>query len=121
MTELGARLAVPRTDAPVGVARRDVTPPTGIRAKNWGPADWPEDRQQALRRPRHDGRTRHAVVVPGEVDVVHAVAVEVATGGHVSDDRVRLPGQPEAARHLHGVGGAVDRDGRGDGRTAEHG
>ncbi|UAJ81060.1 hypothetical protein IT072_08765 [Leifsonia sp. ZF2019] len=49
MTELGARLAVPRTDAPVGVARRDITPPTGIRAKNWGPADW--ERSEGAHRP----------------------------------------------------------------------
>lgn len=31
---------VPRTGAAVGVSRRDITPPVGIRAKNWGPADW---------------------------------------------------------------------------------
>ncbi|GAA1314968.1 hypothetical protein ACFSWE_14215 [Leucobacter albus] len=39
-TRLGDRLAVPRTSAGIGVAVRDITPPVGIRAKNWGPADW---------------------------------------------------------------------------------
>ena len=37
---VGDRLPVSRTSANVGVAVRDITPPTGIRAKNWGPADW---------------------------------------------------------------------------------
>jgi hypothetical protein len=49
MTALGARLAVPHTDAPLGVARRDITPPDGIRAKNWGPADW--ERSEGAHRP----------------------------------------------------------------------
>ncbi|WP_348789139.1 hypothetical protein [Leifsonia sp. NPDC080035] len=49
MTARGARLAVPHTDAPLGVARRDITPPTGIRAKNWGPADW--ERSEGAHRP----------------------------------------------------------------------
>lgn len=39
-THLGDRIRVPRTSARVGIAVRDITPPTGIRAKNWGPADW---------------------------------------------------------------------------------
>ncbi|WP_345763430.1 hypothetical protein [Diaminobutyricibacter sp. McL0608] len=40
MTSLGTRLSVAHTDGTIGVARRDVTPLLGIRAKNWGPADW---------------------------------------------------------------------------------
>lgn len=39
-TQIGDRIRVPRSALRVGVARRDITPPTGIRAKNWGPADW---------------------------------------------------------------------------------
>ena len=39
-TRMGDRLTVPRTSASIGVATRDITPPVGIRAKNWGPADW---------------------------------------------------------------------------------
>jgi hypothetical protein len=39
-TQLGDRIRIPRTRARIGVARRDITPPLGIRAKNWGPADW---------------------------------------------------------------------------------
>lgn len=49
MTEFGARHAVPHTDAAIGVARRDITPPIGIRAKNWGPADW--ERSEGAHRP----------------------------------------------------------------------
>ena len=39
-THVGDRIRIPRTRARIGVARRDITPPLGIRAKNWGPADW---------------------------------------------------------------------------------
>lgn len=46
---MGDRIRVPRTRAAVGVARRDITPPLGIRAKNWGPADW--ERSERVHRP----------------------------------------------------------------------
>lgn len=46
---LGDSIRVPRTRARVGVARRDITPPVGIRAKNWGPADW--ERSEGAHRP----------------------------------------------------------------------
>ncbi|MFJ3473945.1 hypothetical protein ACIPJ1_13485 [Microbacterium maritypicum] len=46
---LGARIRIPRTRARIGVARRDITPPVGIRAKNWGPADW--ERSEGAHRP----------------------------------------------------------------------
>lgn len=48
-THLGDRIRVPRTRARIGVARRDITPPVGIRAKNWGPADW--ERSEGAHRP----------------------------------------------------------------------
>ncbi|WP_309127312.1 hypothetical protein [Microbacterium sp.] len=48
-TRLGDRIRVPRTSARIGVARRDITPPVGIRAKNWGPADW--ERSEGAHRP----------------------------------------------------------------------
>lgn len=48
-TRIGDRIRVPRTRARIGVARRDVTPPIGIRAKNWGPADW--ERSEGAHRP----------------------------------------------------------------------
>lgn len=48
-TAIGDRLRVPRTRARVGVARRDITPPVGIRAKSWGPADW--ERSEGTHRP----------------------------------------------------------------------
>jgi len=40
MVQVGARGVVPGFDGLVGVATRDITPPVGIRARNWGPADW---------------------------------------------------------------------------------
>ncbi|WP_406247544.1 hypothetical protein ACI7YT_18065 [Microbacterium sp. M] len=46
---LGDRIKVPRSAVRVGVARRDITPPIGIRAKNWGPADW--ERSEGVHRP----------------------------------------------------------------------
>lgn len=48
-TAIGDRIRIPRTQARIGVARRDITPPTGIRAKNWGPADW--ERSEGAHRP----------------------------------------------------------------------
>lgn len=48
-TAIGDRIRVPRTRARIGVARRDITPPLGIRAKNWGPADW--ERSEGAHRP----------------------------------------------------------------------
>jgi len=48
-TQIGDRIRVPRSALRVGVARRDITPPTGIRAKNWGPADW--ERSAGAHRP----------------------------------------------------------------------
>ncbi|MFB8189005.1 hypothetical protein ACFC14_06740 [Microbacterium sp. NPDC055988] len=48
-THLGDRIRIPRTRARIGVARRDITPPVGIRAKNWGPADW--ERSEGAHRP----------------------------------------------------------------------
>lgn len=40
MVQVGDRGSVPGFVGLVGVATRDITPPTGIRARNWGPADW---------------------------------------------------------------------------------
>lgn len=48
-TALGDRIRIPRSALRVGVARRDITPPTGIRAKNWGPAEW--ERSEGAHRP----------------------------------------------------------------------
>lgn len=48
-TKIGDRIRIPRTRARIGVARRDITPPLGIRAKNWGPADW--ERSEGTHRP----------------------------------------------------------------------
>lgn len=40
MVSLHDQVKVPGFRGLAGVARRDVTPPVGIRARNWGPADW---------------------------------------------------------------------------------
>lgn len=48
-TAWGHRIRVPRSTLGVGVARRDITPPEGIRAKNWGPAEW--ERSEGAHRP----------------------------------------------------------------------
>lgn len=48
-TAWGHRIRVPRSTLGVGVARRDITPPDGIRAKNWGPAEW--ERSEGAHRP----------------------------------------------------------------------
>ena len=46
---IGSRILVPHITAQVGVARRDITPPVGIRARNWGAADW--DVSEGIHRP----------------------------------------------------------------------
>ncbi len=40
MVALHTRAPVPAFVGLAGVAVRDVTPAPGIRARNWGPADW---------------------------------------------------------------------------------
>lgn len=40
MVSLHDQVKAPGFHGLAGVARRDVTPPVGIRARNWGPADW---------------------------------------------------------------------------------
>ncbi|MDR6867093.1 hypothetical protein J2Y69_001692 [Microbacterium resistens] len=71
-TKIGDRIRVPRTATRIGVARRDITPPVGIRAKNWGPADW--ERSEGAHRPftltalaliGGDGRPRILLAVDG--------------------------------------------------------
>jgi len=71
-TRIGDRIRVPRTAARIGVARRDITPPVGIRAKNWGPAEW--ERAEGAHRPftltalaliGGDGRPRVLLAVDG--------------------------------------------------------
>jgi len=42
MTNIGSKIHVPHFTGTVGLARRDITPPLGIRARNWGPAEWDE-------------------------------------------------------------------------------
>ncbi|MEU4014003.1 hypothetical protein AB0E56_01940 [Microbacterium sp. NPDC028030] len=61
-TRIGDRIRVPRTRARIGVARRDITPPIGIRAKNWGPADW--ERSEGAHRPFE--LTALAVIAPDD-------------------------------------------------------
>lgn len=80
MTELGARLAVPSTDASIGVGRRDITPPTGIRAKNWGPADW--ERSEGAHRPF----TATALAIGADEPLV-LVAVDGTWWRRVDDER----------------------------------
>ncbi|QIZ97645.1 hypothetical protein [Leifsonia sp. PS1209] len=79
MTALGARQAVPHTDAAIGIARRDITPPAGIRAKNWGPADW--ERSEGAHRPM----TLTALAV-GDAEPVLLIAVDGTWWRRVDDE-----------------------------------
>ncbi|QYH36365.1 hypothetical protein [Salinibacterium sp. M195] len=49
MTLIGSKIHVPHFVGSVGLARRDITPPLGIRARNWGPAEW--DRSEGTHLP----------------------------------------------------------------------
>lgn len=40
MVSMHHQVITPAVDTFVGIARRDITPPEGIRARNWGPATW---------------------------------------------------------------------------------
>ncbi len=61
MVELKARQKVPAAQAMVGISRQDITPPEGIRAKNWGPAEWEESVGQ------HHSMTLTALAIGGEL------------------------------------------------------
>lgn len=87
MVSLHDQVKVPGFRGLAGVARRDVTPPVGIRARNWGPADWnasqgthramtltaialgQETPGSALSRPTPDGAAR-----PGQVSTPDGAA-----------------------------------------------
>ncbi|WP_243228746.1 hypothetical protein [Microbacterium sp. CIAB417] len=98
---VGARIRVPRSSLNAGVARRDITPPTGIRAKNWGPADW--ERSEGAHRPLtlsalaligDDARPRVLLAVDGtwwrRVADERAVRGAILAGLGLVDDQVML-------------------------------
>ncbi|GAB3597923.1 hypothetical protein [Microbacterium tumbae] len=100
-TTVGDRIRVPRSALQVGVARRDITPPTGIRAKNWGPADW--ERSEGVHRPftltalaliGEDGRARVLLAVDGtwwrRVADEREVREAILAGLEVDADQVML-------------------------------
>ena len=66
MTGLNERIPVPAADIEAGVARRIIDPPVGIRARNWGPADWNASEGQH----RHMTLTAIAFRSPGDEPVV---------------------------------------------------
>ena len=81
------------------------------------------DHRLALRRAGDDRRALHAEEPSFEVDVVQLVAVDVAPGRLVLDDRVVLPAVPQPADDLDRVGRFVEEvaDESVDGRFAEFG
>ena len=84
-TCIGSRILVPHLRAEVGVARRDITPPVGIRARNWGAADW--DVSEGIHRPM---TLTTLAVVSGEVSTQLLVAVDSTWWRRVDDEwRVR--------------------------------
>lgn len=60
MVELKDREKTPAAHTMVGISRQDITPPEGIRAKNWGPAEWEESVGQ------HHSMTLTALAIGGE-------------------------------------------------------
>ena len=84
-TCIGSRILVPHLRAEVGVARRDITPPVGIRARNWGAADW--DVSEGIHRPM---TLTTLAVVSGEGSTQLLVAVDSTWWRRVDDEwRVR--------------------------------
>ncbi len=82
MTNIGSKIHVPRFTGRVGVARRDITPPVGIRAKNWGPAVW--EASEGVHRPM----TLTAMAFgSGEGSTQVLVAIDATWWRRVEDER----------------------------------
>src|SRR5690554_7234312 len=86
MTALGQRSSVPHSNGLVGVARRDVTPPVGIRAKNWGPATW--EAAEGIHRPM----TLTAMALGSAEGALHVMIDIDATWWRRVDDEQRFRG-----------------------------
>lgn len=84
MTSLHDRVPVPAFHGSAAVATRDVSPPAGIRARNWGPADWDASEGQ------HRSMTLTAVALAGDGDPVVMITVDGTWWRRVADEaRVR--------------------------------
>lgn len=82
MVAVEDRVTVPTFRGLAGVATRDVTPPVGIRARNWGPADW--DAATGHHRPLE----LTAVALAGHTgDPVLVIAVDGTWWRRVDDER----------------------------------
>lgn len=94
---IGSRVHVPGFSGVAGVARRDITPPVGIRARNWGPAE--TDVADGV----HRSLTLTALAVgsgaAGGVDPVLIFAVDGTWWRRVDDER-RVRGAILAALDL---------------------
>lgn len=80
MTYIGDKVRVPRSNVHAGVARRDVTPSVGIRAKNWGPAEW--ERAEGI----HQPLTLTALALGGD-DPHILIAIDATWWRRVDDER----------------------------------
>lgn len=81
---LGARMPTPALTARAGVARRDITPPPGIRTRNWGPAT--SDVADGVHRPL----TLTALALEGDGERLLLIAVDGTWWRRVDDEwRVR--------------------------------
>ncbi|MET4159210.1 hypothetical protein ABIC29_002806 [Agromyces sp. PvR057] len=84
MTVMGERLPAPAFTGRIGVARRDVTPPVGIRARNWGPAAWNASAGN------HRSMTLTAVAIDDAEGALVIIAVDGTWWRRVDDEwRVR--------------------------------
>lgn len=82
MVELKDRYKTPAADTMVGISRQDITPPEGIRAKNWGPAEWEESVGQ------HHSMTLTALAIGGELqDTMLVIGLDATWWRREEDER----------------------------------
>ncbi|MFW6598074.1 hypothetical protein ACQBAU_16555 [Propionibacteriaceae bacterium Y2011] len=100
MVALGDRVGVPAFHGLAGVGTRDITPEPGIRARNWGPADW----DAATGVHRRFTLTAIALAVPEQPDEPAVMITMDGTWWRRVDDEARCR---EAV--LTGLGLSADR------------
>lgn len=94
MTGIGSRVTVPHFTGLVGVGQRDVTPPVGIRVKNWGPAQW------EVSEGNHNRLTLTAVAMSSEGGRPHLVVGADAAWWRRVDDEQRFRSRVKEALGL---------------------
>jgi len=83
MTTLHERVYTPAATVNAGISRKDITPPEGIRARNWGPATW--DRSVG----QHHSMTLTALAIRGNgTETLLMITLDATWWRREEDERV---------------------------------